>query len=210
MQRRFKPEESPMSLEPLVQLWMLRILIPMGGLKPMVRDSLGNHEVFIALGAGDAALDVASDAKRHAVVLPKLKALWREAEACADELQAPAVLRSNVERLGASLGLDKTDRSLLEWACLVSANRLLLDTANTLGSMYRGTTFSVLARILGLPTSEVQRALGPRSLLLRSGLLRLDSRGRADLGDKLELISQDFANAIQMPEIVGADRKLTI
>lgn len=52
-------------LHALERLWSLRILVPMGALKRLVQDTIGNHEVFISLGVGDAELDELSDPERY-------------------------------------------------------------------------------------------------------------------------------------------------
>lgn len=195
--RRFTLDEP---LEPLTRLWMLRILIPMGALRPLVRDTIGNHEIFIALGAGDPALDALDDRKRHALLAPPLKRLWQKAEADVDGLRTPTAIRSNIDRLGNILGLNDIDRSLLEWACLISSNPLLAETASALGHLSGTTAMAASARILDIPIQAVKRALAPGGTPPCSGLLRVDLKGRGILGEKLKLISRDFLDAIQVPD----------
>lgn len=197
--------DEPAPLDPLVRLWMLRILIPLGGLKGLVRDTIGNHEIFTMLGAGDPALDDADDARRYALVQPRLKELWQRAESEAAGLRAPAALRANLGRLSASLGLDDIDRQLLEWACLIGGNRLLADTADALGNLSGSAAASALARIVGLPDSSVKRALGPGGMLPRSGLLRVEHHDRVTFREKFRVINHEFVDAIQVPDVEPLD-----
>lgn len=200
--QRFSLTENREPLEPLVRLWILRILVPMGGLKPLLSETIGNDEIFVALGVGDSELDELDDRKRHAHLLPPLKSLWKHVESEAAGPGAPAVVHANVDRLGVALGLNDTDRKLLEWACLIADNRMLEQAAGALGNLSGATAALALARILDLPAHAVQRALAPAATLARSGLLRLEPHERMALGDKLRIISRDFAEAIQVP---GAD-----
>lgn len=194
-------------LDPLVRLWMLRILIPLGALKPLLRLSCGDSLIFAALGAEDGALDEASDSQCYARLQPKLKRLWQAAEAGATRasLSVPIVLRANLERLGVSLGLNDTERQLLAWACLVAEYPLLGEVAGALDGLSNATAARALARILDLPAKAVQAALGRSGILHRSGLLRVEQQNGLSLNDKLVLIGDDFVNAIQRPNVDPLD-----
>ncbi|TAM17845.1 MAG: ATP-binding protein [Candidimonas sp.] len=195
--RRFTRDEP---LEPIVRLWMLRVLIPMGALKGLLSATIGNDELFEALGVGDPSLDELDDRARHAQLVPPLKRLWRQAESDAGEFRAPAALRSNLDRLSAALGLDDTDRRVLELVCLMSGRSMLARAVDALGSLSVARAATVLAHMLDLPLHDVQRSLAPGGTLQRSGLLRVKSNDRMVLGDILIPISRDFVEAIQIPD----------
>ncbi len=194
-------ENDPESLRALERLWTLRILIPMGGLKRLVSDSIGNHEAFIALGIGDPALDELTDPERYKFLQPRATRAWQEAEAMAAKAQAPDVLRDNLARLSQAFGFDPTDIRLLEWACLISTSTVLAEAAAALGSFSAQAAVDALAKILGLPRSKVQKALARGGALTQSGLLCLEMGDAQGLGNKIMLLNQAFIDALFIPDV---------
>ena len=201
MRRRFEQDNPQTPLDPLVRLWMLRILVPMGGLKPIIRGALGNPECFAQLGVDDPALEDVDDSRRHALALPRLTQLWKRAEAAAGRPAVATTLRTNLAVLGDSLGLDGADLRLLEWACLIVGHKPLADCADALGPMSARAATSALARVLDLPLSAVQRALGTGGSLPHCGLLKLDSSSQLEWSQKLTLVSDEFADAVETPQV---------
>lgn len=192
---------APLPLHSLDRLWTLRILIPMGGLKGLVRDTVGNHEVFQSLGVGDPELDELTDPQRYGLLQPRVTEAWRKAESAAARAHSPEVLRANLERLGAAFGFDATDIRLLEWACLVTTSSVLSDAAAALGSFTAPGTADALGKILDLPAPKVKMALGRSGALIQSGLLRLEMGDAQGLKDKLLLLSHGFVDSLFIEDV---------
>ena len=192
---------APLPLHSLDRLWTLRILIPMGGLKGLVRDTVGNHEVFQFLGVGDPELDELTDPERYRLLQPRVTEAWRKAESAAARAHSPEVLRANLVRLGAAFGFDETDIRLLEWACLVTTSPVLSDAAAALGSFTAPGTADALGKILDLPASKVKMALGRSGALIQSGLLRLEMGDAQGLKDKLLLLSHGFVESLFIEDV---------
>lgn len=189
------------SINALERLWTLRILIPMGALKRLVRETVGNHEVFTALGVGDAALDEFIDPERYKFLQPRVTRAWRDAEAVAHKVQAPEVLRNNLRRLATSFGFDSADIRLLEWGCLISTSTVLSEAVSALGSFTAQGAVDALARILDLSRSKVQLALGRGGALAQSGLLCLEMGDAQTLGSKIALLNQALVDALFLPDV---------
>ena len=192
---------DPEPLRALERLWTLRILIPMGGLKRLVRDSVGNNEAFMALGIGDPALDELTDPERYKFVQPRATRAWQEAEATAAKAHAPDVLRDNLARLSQAFGFDPTDIRLLEWACLISTSTVLAEAAAALGTFSAQAAVDALAKILALSRSKVQKALARGGALTQSGLLCLEMGDAQGLGNKIVLLNQAFIDALFIPGV---------
>jgi ATP-dependent 26S proteasome regulatory subunit len=192
------PSATP---DPLVKLWILRALVPMGGLRRLVQ-KCQSAEVLAAVGVEvDPEWEDKATGEIVHLALPTLKSIWQEAERTASRNRGPRALVANLHRLSASLGFDETDNCLLLWACLVASYRVLGHAVEALGHQSAQTATSALARILDLPAVDVRRALAPSAALPSSGLLRLVAGEMMDLNDKLTLIDGNFHEAIQIPEV---------
>ena len=155
----------------------------------------------MALGAGDPVLDELNDVERYKRLLPRVTALWRQAESNARRTRPPRALSTNLDRLAATLGLGDTDIRLLQWACLVASSPILAEIAGSIGNFAAGGAMAVLAKVLGLPQVQVQRALARGGALAHSGLLRLEIGDRQRLHEKIQLLSPEFVDAIATPDV---------
>ena len=192
---------DPFPLHALERLWILRILIPMGALKRLVLDTVGNHEVFTSLGVGDPELDELADRERYKFLQPRVTEAWRKAESTAARARSPAILRANLDRLGAAFGFDAIDIRLLEWACMVASSTVLADAANALGIFTAHGAVEALAKILVLPRSKVQQALARSGALTQSGLLCVEMGDAQALGNKIVLLNHAFIDALFIPDV---------
>ncbi|MDA8116075.1 MAG: hypothetical protein M0000_01600, partial [Actinomycetota bacterium] len=200
--RPFQYKDPNVKPDPLVKLWMLRAIVPMGGLRMLLQRSARVAEIFAALGVEeDAEWEDLPIGQRIHHLLPPLKTLWQETERTAARHPGPRALVANLRRLSGSLGFDDIDTRLLLWACLVASHSVLGEALEGLGRHSSETAVSALARILDLPAGDVRRALAPNAALPRSGLLRLVGGELMDLNDKLTLIDGDFHETIQIPHV---------
>lgn len=155
---------KPFKLE---HLWMLRVLVPMGGEKEaLTHRGLSPNGLVMALGLTHWEGEPPCEQSR----LADLRALHALAEAHADEAQHPEPLRSNVQTLGRLMDLNALDCEILELALLLHTNSLFDDTADKLGHLVEFKRAPVVSRILNVPEQAVLDALGPNGNLLQKGL----------------------------------------
>ena len=192
---------DPVSPQAVERLWALRILIPMGALKRLVQDTIGNHEVFISLGVGDPELDELTDPDRYKFLQPRMTEAWRGAESTAVLARSPKTLRDNLDHLGVSFGFNATDLRLLEWSCLLSTSPVLSVAVAAMGEFTTRAAIDALANILALPRVEVQRALGRGGALLQSGLLSLEPGDLRGLERKISLLDQSIVDELFIPDV---------
>lgn len=194
MRKRIRTRAITTPPDPLLRLWLLRLLVPLGGHRALIAmDGFTNDSLAEAVGLGHW-IEPVEDTFDPKTVRAELRQLHRDAEA-RDKKAAPAsCLRANVERLAALLGLGATDCRVLEFAVSIHNERLLDDTADWLGPVSSAKLFSVLATTLDLPEADIRSSLSAHGTLTISGLITVDRSGAAVLRGKLDLLAEDFAD----------------
>ena len=182
-------------IAPIVHLWILRILMPLGGHRELVRPR-GFKEEGVARVLGlEKWIDPEDFDFDPAVARTRLRELHRQAERTA-ERALPAVLEANLKRLAALVGISDTECRILGFATMLHHERDLDSAADTLGALSSSSIVDALAALLDLPEREVRGALSIQGVLARSGLLSVDRSGTKLLRGKLDLMSDQFADSI--------------
>ena len=193
---------------PLVQLWLLRLLIHLGRYEKFF--SYSRH-IYISDRFSDATDDpfdflmeifnidmqrckTANNEIDSQKVLKCLRSLYETAEKQSEKTRPPEPLAGNVERLSKLLKLSPTDSRLLEFAILIHSEEILGSTCGLFGDLSSKKVFEALSVVLDLPQTDVRRSLSKNSILSRSGLVTLEKHRLDVLKDKLELLSSCFAD----------------
>ena len=197
---RRNPLSSTSSLLPetpaIVRLWMLRLLVPLGGHHSFVSNrGFSNDALAELLGLGEW-IDPEDREFNPVKVRAELRRLHQEGESKLAGAAMPACLRANVNRLSELVGLSATDCRILEFAVLVQNERLLDDAADWMGVLSSVKLFHVLSVLLGLPVHDVRVALGAQSVLARSGVVAMERSGMNTMRSTLNLLSENFADHI--------------
>lgn len=194
IQSQKNSEESSQSPS-LVRLWVLRILMRLGGHKTFIQaDGFSNTELAKALSLLDGAddeekLDVAS--KRA-----MLRRLHRQAESEAHSAQLWPCLRQNLARLAALVGLTDIECRILEFLAAIKNDQSLEDALGFAGDLSTSKLFYTLSVVLDLPVAHVRDALSRKSALCYSSLVSIRHDCAAPLFDKAELVSSSFAQQL--------------
>ena len=193
-------------VEPLVRLWLLRLLVPMAVGKHTFSErskydyELGeSHFRFIA-----EIFDTENEwyTKSNNRINPKkalncLHKLYVAEEKNPGKAKAPRLLAANVKRLSKLAGLSPTDCRILEFAVLLYSDEILDEACSLLGELTIAKLFKVLSKLLDLLEADVRRSLSKKGSLFRSGLLSLFKDGsKYELNILLELISSRFADTM--------------
>jgi transitional endoplasmic reticulum ATPase len=196
--RRYPAGDASQAVSPLVRLWLLRMLVPLGTHRSFVDRAGGfaNDALAEAVGLGEW-VDLADGAFDASAARSALRQLHADAEQ-QSVASAPcsAVLAMNIQRLADLVGLSTADQAILSFAVHLHSDRLLDDTADWLGSLSSTKVFHVLSVVLDMPLETVRSALGTLGVLARSGLVSLDRSSNSTLRGKLELLSHNFADHI--------------
>lgn len=180
----------------IVRLWMLRLLVPLGGHRGFVHNhGFSNDVIAEVLGLGDW---IDSDRQEFdpVKVRAELRRLHAEGERRFCGAAMPACLSTNVARLSALVGLSANDCRILEFAVLIQNERLLDDTADLIGQLSSVKMFHVLSVLLDMPVHDVRAALGVQGVLARSGVVAMERAGTNCLRGMLNLLSDNFADHI--------------
>ena len=192
---------STIPLDPIVQLWILRILLPVGGLHRLLFEEVGSMPLLERVGLRSRDIDdEATTATRERQIKRQLKPLLDRAERSASKLAAPQDLADNVALLAALVHLSDAECRILEFASLLHGVRELGDVADALGHLTTSKLQSMLQHILALPGDAVKQALSSRGQLVLSGLIKIEKSGHYQLSGKLELLSEQFADTILAPD----------
>ncbi|CAE6516642.1 AAA family ATPase [Nitrosomonas nitrosa] len=181
-------------------LWILRVLIPLGGHQEFIRKlNYSNEGIAKALGfISNKLIDLSESQPK--VILAELHKLHQLAERKWCQAKVPSCLGGNIVRLSKLLGLSEADRRILEFAVMVKNERLLYDATEMLGDLSPLQLYHVLSVLLDLPEQEIRNSLSTRSTLMKSGLIAIGSKGIASLSYKLGVLSDSFADALYSSE----------
>jgi SpoVK/Ycf46/Vps4 family AAA+-type ATPase len=186
------PSDAP----PIVRLWLLRILVPLGVHRTFI-DSNGfsNDSVATVVGLSDW-IEPNTRSFEPRAVLADLRKLHQATERKARGFTAPTCLLTNTSRLKHLVGLSDIDCRILEFAVLIHNERLLDDLADGLGPISSVKLCHVLSVLLDIPERDIRTALSPQGILARSGLVSIDRNGSVLLRSKFDLLSNAFADVI--------------
>ena len=205
--RRPRACERVAQPDPGILLWLLRILVPLGGHREL-KSSYGfkNESLVKAIGLGHW---IDREETESSSFVSALRALHRKLEKQQTVAALPACLCSNVQRLSGLVGLNATDCRILEFAVSIYSDPLLGEATELLGGISPHGLFRVLSTILNLPETEICAALSAQGVLARSGLISDEANKYGSgctvlLRDRLELLSSNFANQMASFEVEPA------
>ncbi|MDD2760818.1 MAG: hypothetical protein PHH11_11055 [Methylomonas sp.] len=187
------------NVEPIVKLWILRLLVPL----ECHRRFIGKHgiesEELAALF--DLTVDADPDDESDTAYNPtafrtQLKNCYRKAELDASAVALPQPLADNLAQLADHIGLSEVECWILAFAVMLRSYRLLDDTADWLGSELNGLRiYHVLSVLLGFSESDIRQALSSQSTLSQTSLVAMDSH-RNSLGRQFDVLSGSFADRL--------------
>ena len=203
MARSRRTTASPISVEisPIIQLWLVRLLIDLGAHKDFVNDhGFSNDGLAHAIGLGDWVECTRMEFDRKKVML-ELRRVHREIQAKFKDAQAPAILRENVKRLAKLVSLTQTDCRILEFAVLIRNESTLDEACDSLGTLSSLKVYHALSVVLNIPEDEIKVALSSNAILAKSGLVAVDRTGSSFMMGKLDLLSDHFADIISSCDV---------
>jgi len=162
-------------------LWMLRCLVPLHGSRGLVqKEYLDNDGVAGAVGLRDW-VDRQYEAFDQAKVILELHRRYREIERVAGKCHWPETLGRNIRRMSDLIGLNEIEQAVLAFAVMIHSDKHLATAAGYLGEQSLQQLYANLSSILCLPEAHVRNAFTSRSVLSRSGLVKLDRDNCFDL-----------------------------
>ena len=199
--RRHSRSKSTPALEPIINLWILRMLVPLKASKEFVhRTGFRDSSVAQLLGFGSIADDDYEDWD-YRIAKKQLRQFYETAERNSENVKVNPNLKSNIDRIAKLVNLNDTDCRILEFAVLISIDRNLEEMSEYLGTLSSVKTCSVLSTILSVPESAIRKSLSVNGILIQSGLISFSRHRPNLLVGKFELISNSFADQIVSFEV---------
>jgi SpoVK/Ycf46/Vps4 family AAA+-type ATPase len=196
MRRRTRYANPPIEIAPIVHLWLLRIVIPLGGHRGFMYEH-GFHNDAIAEKLGLSKwIDPAPRDFEPKTVRSELRKLHKAGEQEFRDVTPPACLQGNIARLAELVGLSDTDCRILEFAAMIHSEQALEEAADWMGRLSTMKLFNTLSVLLDLPEKEIRSSLSTQGILAKSGLLVVEQSNNSTLCGKLELLSDSFADHI--------------
>ena len=196
IRRRARHSHVLLDLPEIIQLWLFRLLVPLGVHRNII-DQHGIKDDTLAemLGLGEWGYPAAGDFDLKSI-RDQLRSRHQTCERKLSNSRPPTCLSSNINRLSTLVGLSETDCRILEFAVLIQNELILADTADWLGQLPSVKVFQALSILLQIPVEEIRASLSVHSVLYKSGLVSIDYSSPSTLSQKLDLLSNTFADHI--------------
>ena len=198
--RRRSSHRYPHDIQPIIRLWLLRMLVPLGAKDEFIRNHAFANDVLPKLLGLDEWVDRDFDDFNRKAIISELIKLHKEAERNLLKATPPVILMRNVRQLADMVGLSTTDCRVLEFAIIIHNDSVLDDTADWLGNLSKDKLIHVLSVLLDLPEAEIRSALSTKGILNQSGLLTVNQDAGNTVKGKLELLSSSFSQTISSME----------
>ncbi len=178
-----------------ISLWMLRIIINLGGAREFLDNNNRFHRDSITyfLEAGKY-VDMDSDDFKRSEVLAILKRNHLKLEK-RKRFTSSKILTKNIKQISKLMTLNHVEEQILEFFILINQYEVLDETADLLGSNLNSTQAKkVISTILYIPLKSVNSAFKSSSKLSKSSIVTINKSSTYDLGNKVEIISDSFAD----------------
>jgi transitional endoplasmic reticulum ATPase len=181
---------------PIVKLWTLRILVPLGRYKPLLGTRGYECGAVSALVGLDNINEQGKDKSEVDAICKKLKRMHTAAERDSLTTHVPTSLFENIALLQKLVGLTDTDCRVLEFLVLRQAVTELGEACELFKNISNTVLASIIAVVLDIAVAEVHTALRGSSPLRRSGLLILNPGISDAISQKCDLLSNGFAERL--------------
>ncbi|MDD3591867.1 MAG: ATP-binding protein [Sulfurovum sp.] len=177
----------------IVELWILRILIPLNGHRDFINLSRGFSNDTIAYFLGlDKYVDNYSE-EQFKEVFQILKERLETLEEL-DSVRYAKTLEDNIEKVLKLIQLNSVEKDILVFSIYLKYYELINDATRTLNDLSTDRLIVVLSVLLDHNASSIKSALSPQGKLAQSGLVTVDRRGNYSLASKIEILSDEFAD----------------
>jgi transitional endoplasmic reticulum ATPase len=172
----------------------LRIMFRLEGYKSLIRQD------WLMVNGWDEYLGVCRDLNSGrydaALIKDRLKDLHDTKGAAGKGISFSKILTQNLNMVGAEVGLSNLDKKILGLVILVEADKLLNELAGHIPALDMSDIAGGLHQLLEEPEKDIREALGAKSLLRKSGLVRMTSASRATLDEAFKTLSARFVRAM--------------
>jgi len=178
-----------------ISLWMLRIIVKLGGAKEFIdkdnfirRDSIA---YFLDIGK---YVEMDNEDFKRSEPLAILKKNYIKLEK-RKRFTTSKVLSKNIKQISKLMDLNTYEEQILEFAILINQYDVLDETADLLGnSLNSAQAKKMLSGILNIPMIHINTAFKSNSKLSKSSLVVINKSFHHDMRNKIEILSDEFAD----------------
>jgi len=178
-----------------ISLWMLRIIVNLGGAKEFIdkENFIRRDSIAYFLGIGKYVEMDREDFKRSEP-LAILKKNYIKLEK-RKRFTTSKVLSKNIKQISKLMNLNIYEEQILEFAILINQYDILDETADLLGSSLNSAQVKkMLSGILDIPIIHINTAFKSNSKLSKSSLVVINKSFHHDMKNKIEILSDEFAD----------------
>ena len=189
-----------------ISLWMLRIIMNLGGAREFLDNNnrFNRDSIAYFLDAGKY-VDMDSDDFKRNEVLATLKANHVKLEK-RKRFTSSSVLTKNIKQISKLMTLNSYEEQILEFFVLINQYEVLDETADLLGSTLNTTQAKkALSAILNIPIKNINDAFKSNSKLSKSSIVTLNKNSTYALGNKIEIINDGFAD-----DMLNLDEEISV
>ena len=207
-----KTELAEKELVDKISLWMLRIIVKLGGSKGFLdKDNrFQKDDIAYFLDVGQYAEMDSDDFKRSEVIsiLKKNHAKLEKRK----RFTSSKLLTKNIKQISKLMNLSFYEEQILEFKVLLNQYEILDETADLLGNTLNSSqTKKALSVILDIPLRNINEAFKSTSKLGKSSIVSINKNYHHDLNNKLEILSDEFAdNMLNLDENISVMIKDTV
>ena len=192
-------------LIPKASLWILRIILNLGGHREFIdKDNYVAKDTILAFLDGNQFLDDNENKFSRAEVLAfftkNLTKLQKQ-----KEFKTNKLLTKNIAQISSLMKLNRYEEQILEFVVLLKQYELFDDAVSLLGSELNTTqTKRALGVILNIKKKHIDSAFRSDSKLSKSSLVTIDKSNNHSLDRKLDSISDTFLdNLLNLDEDIS-------
>jgi len=177
----------------IVELWILRILLPLNGRRDFIHPMRGFSEDSVAyfLGLDKFIDDYDEKDKKEIFQMMKNRLEILESK---EVLPCSKILNKNIKRVTSLIKLNKVEKDILIFTIYLKYYDLMDGATRTLNDLSTDRVVGTLSVLLDHKSSKVKAALSPQGKLAQSGLVTVDRDGSNSLLHKMDILSNDFAD----------------
>lgn len=187
------PDASEKSYEALIQLWVLRLLVPLGGSREFIV-SYGYQQDHLANYLGLPSVDGNFDMKP---AMAELRKKHDQAERRLSVNAIPEVLARNIERYGELLGWNDVDKAVVAFAVLMETDPRLEVACSTIENVATARLIDVLSGVLGFDRDLIRLSVSPKGSLSESCFIKIDPSIARSLATKISMLSDETSDRLR-------------
>lgn len=186
-------EGADKSYESLIRLWVLRLLVPLGGHREFLamfgyqNDHLAH---YLGLPPGNQEFDIK-------VAMAELRKKHAQAERRCNSGALPETLVRNIARYSDLMGWSKADEAVIAFTVLMETDPRLETACGSIENVTTAKLIDVLSGVLDIDREEIRNSVLPKSGLCESGFIKVEMSATRSLVRKLAMLSDETSDRLR-------------